>query len=278
MNLGDYNDLEVARFVEFGVYLTSDDGDILMPDRYVPAGVRVGDVLHVFVYRDSEDRLVATTEQPLARVNEFAALRVTQAGPLGAFLDWGLPKDLLLPLRNQPKRVQAGDTVLVYIYLDETSDRLVATAKWERYTERAPEELEPGEQVPLIIAGQSELGYAVLADGRYQGMLYRNEVFRPLSIGDAATGYVRQVRPDGKLDVSLQRQGYDEALVAAEKLVEKLRKAGGTLPVTDKTDAEEIYRRLGMSKKVFKKALGTLYRRGQVQLYPDHTRLIDDAE
>jgi predicted RNA-binding protein (virulence factor B family) len=277
MNLGDYNDLEVARFVEFGVYLTSDDGDILMPDRYVPAGVRVGDVLRVFVYRDSEDRLVATTETPLARVGEFAALRVTAATSLGAFLDWGLPKDLLLPLRNQPKRVQPGDTVLVYIYLDETSDRLVATAKWEKFTDRNPL-LEPGQTVPLLIAGQSELGYAVLVDGRYQGLLFRNEVFRPLSIGDTPTGYVRQVRQDGKVDVSLQRQGYDEALAAAENLVLLLRKAGGILPVTDKTDSEEIYRRVGMSKKVFKKALGTLYRRGQVQLHPDHTRLIDDAE
>ncbi|RTQ50761.1 GntR family transcriptional regulator [Hymenobacter gummosus] len=277
MNLGDYNDLEVVRFVEFGVYLTSDDGDILMPDRYVPAGVRVGDVVRAFVYRDSEDRLVATTETPLARVNEFAVLRVTHAGPLGAFLDWGLAKDLLLPLRNQPKRVQTGDLVLVYIYLDETSDRLVATAKWERYTDPAPD-LEPGLALPLLVAGQSELGYAVLADGRYQGLLYRNEVFRPLSIGDKLTGYVRQVRPDGKVDLSLQRQGYDEALAAAEELVLYLRKAGGRLPLTDKTDPEEIYRRVGMSKKVFKKALGTLYRRGQVQLFPDHTLLIDDAE
>jgi predicted RNA-binding protein (virulence factor B family) len=277
MNLGDYNDLEVARFVDFGIYLTSDDGDILMPDRYVPAGVRVGDVLRVFVYRDSEDRLLATTETPLARVGDFAALRVTQTGALGAFLDWGLPKDLLLPQRNQPKRVEPGDTVLVYVYLDETTDRLVATAKWERYTYRATE-LEPGQAVPVLIAGQSELGYAVLADGRYQGLLYRNEVFRPLSIGDVLTAYVRQVREDGKVDLSLQRQGYDEALAAAEELVKFLRKAGGRLSITDKTDPEEIYRRVGMSKKVFKKALGTLYRRGQVELHPDHTRLIDDAE
>lgn len=277
MNLGDYNDLEVARFVEFGIYLTSDDGDILMPDRYVPAGVRVGDVVRAFVYRDSEDRLVATTETPIARVNEFAALKVTHAGPLGAFLDWGLAKDLLLPLRNQPKRVHAGDTVLVYIYLDETSDRLVATAKWEKHTDRLPM-LEEGQQVQLLIAGQSELGYAALVDGRFQGMLFRNEVFRPLSVGDRLPGYVRQVRPDGKVDVSLQRQGYDEALAAADELVRYLRKAGGRLPLTDKTDPEEIYRRVGMSKKVFKKALGTLYRRGQVQLHPDHTLLIDDEE
>ncbi|RAK63948.1 CvfB family protein [Hymenobacter edaphi] len=277
MNLGDYNDLEVARFVEFGIYLTSDDGDILMPDRYVPAGVRVGDMVRAFVYRDSEDRLIATTETPLAKVNEFAVLKVTSASALGAFLDWGLLKDLLLPLRNQPKRVHVGDLVLVYIYLDETSDRLVATAKWERFTDRNPL-LEPGQQVPLLVAGQSELGYAVLVDGRYQGMLFRNEVFRPLSIGDQLTGYVRQVREDGKVDVSLQRQGYDEALAAADELVRYLRKAGGKLPITDKTDPEEIYRRVGMSKKVFKKALGTLYRRGQVELHPDSTRLIDDAE
>jgi predicted RNA-binding protein (virulence factor B family) len=277
MNLGDYNELEVARFVEFGVYLTSDDGDILMPDRYVPAGTHIGDVLRVFVYRDSEDRLIATTEQPLARVNEFAALTVRDVSSLGAFLDWGLPKDLLLPMRNQPKRLRPGDRAVVYIYLDETSDRLVATAKWEKYADKEPQ-LQPGEQVQLLIAGESDLGYAALVNGRYQGMLFRNEVFRPMSIGDVLPGYVRQVRPDGKVDVSLQREGYDEVRAATDALVLLLRKAGGQLPITDKTDSEEIYRRVGMSKKVFKKALGALYRRGQVELHPNFTRLIDDAE
>jgi predicted RNA-binding protein (virulence factor B family) len=275
MLLGDYNELEVARLVEFGVYLTSDDGDILMPDRYVPEGTREGDVVRVFVYRDSEDRLVATTEQPLARVGQFAALQVRDVTNIGAFLDWGLMKDLLLPLRNQPKRVKPGQRVFVYVYLDEVSDRIVSTAKWEKFTDRNPQ-LEPGEQVELQIAGESDLGYAVLVNGRYLGMLFRNEVFRPLSIGDMIRGYVRQVREDGKVDVSLQRQGYEEALAATDTLVQALRKAGGTLPVSDKTDSEEIYRRFGMSKKVFKKALGTLYRRGQVQLADDHTRLLDD--
>ncbi|WP_400192139.1 S1 RNA-binding domain-containing protein [Hymenobacter sp. B81] len=275
MLLGDYNELEVARFVEFGVYLTSDDGDILMPDRYVPAGIQVGDAVRVFVYRDSEDRLVATTETPLARVGEFAALTVRDVTGIGAFLDWGLPKDLLLPLRNQPKRVKAGDKVLVYIYVDEVSDRIVATAKWEKFTDREPT-LQPGEQVELVVGGQSEMGYAALVNKRYLGMLYRNEVFRLLSVGDELPGFVRQLRPDGKLDVSLQRQGFDEALAAAETLLQALRKAGGTLPLSDKSEPEDIYRRLGMSKKVFKKALGTLYRRGAVQLADDHTRLLSE--
>ncbi|AYA38883.1 GntR family transcriptional regulator [Hymenobacter oligotrophus] len=275
MNLGDYNELEVARFVEFGVYLTSDDGDILLPDRYVPAGVQVGDVLRVFVYRDSEDRLVATTEQPLARVGDFAALAVKDVTNMGAFLDWGLMKDLLLPLRNQPKRVRTGDRVVVYVYVDDASDRLVATAKWEKFTDHEPQ-LEPGQEVQLLIAGESDLGYAAVVDSRYQGMLFRNEVFRPMRTGDVLRGYVRQVRPDGKVDVSLQRQGYDEALAAADALTQALRQAGGTLPLTDRTDPEEIYRRLGMSKKVFKKALGALYRRGAVHLADDHTRLIDE--
>ncbi|KAA9332147.1 GntR family transcriptional regulator [Hymenobacter busanensis] len=274
MLLGDYNDLEVARFVEFGVYLTSDDGDILMPDRYVPAGIQIGDTVRAFVYRDSEDRLVATTETPLVRVGEFAALTVRDTTAIGAFLDWGLPKDLLLPLRNQPKRVRAGDKVLVYVYLDDKSDRIVATAKWERHTDREPN-LAVGDEVQLLVGGQSELGYAALVNKQYLGMLFRNEVFRLLTIGDEVPGYVRQVRPDGKLDVSLQRAGFDEARAAADLLVEALRKAGGKLPLSDKSEPEDIYRRLGMSKKVFKKALGNLYKRGLVQLGDAHTQLIE---
>lgn len=276
MQLGDYNELEVAREVDFGMYLTSDDGDMLIPRKYIPEGTRVGDVLRVFVYRDSEDRLIATTLDPLAKVGDFAALTVRDVTPLGAFLDWGLEKDLFLPYRNQRRSLRVGQRETVYVYLDDTSDRIVATAKWERalpVDEPFPGRV--GDEVHLFVADETDMGYKVIVNGTHQGLLYHNEVFRPLRLGDTPTGYVRVIREDGKLDISLQRVGYDEALAAADTLLEALRQApDGKLPLGDKSEPDDIYRRLGMSKKVFKKALGTLYKRGEVQLYPEYTQLV----
>ncbi|WP_022824162.1 CvfB family protein [Hymenobacter norwichensis] len=276
MQLGDYNELEVDREVDFGMYLRSDDGDMLIPRKYIPEGTRVGDVLRVFVYRDSEDRLIATTLDPLAKVGDFAALTVRDVTPLGAFLDWGLEKDLFLPYRNQRRSLRVGQRETVYVYLDDTSDRIVATAKWERqlpYDE--PFQGRPGDEVKLFVADETDMGYKVIVNGTHQGLLYHNEVFKPLRLGDTPTGYVRQIREDGKLDISLQRAGYDEALAAADTLLDALHKAPeGRLPLGDKSEPDDIYRRLGMSKKVFKKALGTLYKRGDVQLFPEHTQLV----
>ena len=272
--LGDFNELEVARAVDFGLYLTSDDGDLLLPGKYVPEGTQIGDKLRVFVYRDSEDRLIATNLEPLAKINEFAALTVRDVSEVGAFLDWGLEKDLFLPYRNQRRALRPGQRVTVFVYLDDTSDRIVANAKWERYLPDTEFTGQAGDQVELFVADETELGYPVIVNGTHQGLLYHNEVFRPLRLGDTPTGYVRQVRPDGKLDISLQKAGYDEALDAADTLLDVLRKAGGALPLSDKSEPDDIYRRLGMSKKVFKKALGTLYKRGLVQLSPEDTRLV----
>ncbi|TGE14322.1 CvfB family protein [Hymenobacter elongatus] len=274
--LGDFNELEVARAVDFGLYLTSDDGDLLIPGKYVPEGTQIGDWLRVFVYRDSEDRLIATTLEPLARVNQFAALSVRDVSSVGAFLEWGLEKDLFLPYSNQWHNLRAGQRVTVYVYLDETTDRIVATAKWDRYLSEEPFAGQVGDAVQLFVASESDMGYSVIVNGTHQGLLYYNEVFRPLRLGDTPTGYVRQIRPDGKLDISLQKLGYDEALDAADLLLETLRKSGGTLPLSDKSEPDDIYRRLGMSKKVFKKALGSLYKRGLVQLLPEQTRLVGE--
>ena len=274
MNLGDYNDLEVARETSIGLYLTSDDGDLLLPAKYVPAGTRVGDVLRVFVYRDSEDRLIATTLRPLALVDSFAALAVKDHGPAGAFLEWGLEKDLLLPYRNQRRDLRAGERVLVYVYLDEESDRLVASAKWKQFLATTPFQGQPGDAVRLLVAEETELGYPVVVNGTHQGLLFHNEVFRPLRLGETLPGFLRQVRADGKLDVRLQREGYGEVEPATELLLSALRAApGGRLPLGDKSLAEDVYRRVGMSKKVFKKALGALFRQGLVLLEPEATVL-----
>jgi predicted RNA-binding protein (virulence factor B family) len=274
LQLGDFNDLEIAREVSIGFYLTSDDGDLLLPEKYRPVGAHVGDVIRVFVYRDSEDRLIATTLEPLAVVNSFAALTVRDQGAPGAFLDWGLEKDLLLPHANQRQAVRVGDRVLVYVYLDDASDRLVASAKWQQFLSPEPFEGAEGTSVQLLVAEETPLGHNVIVNGTHAGLLYANEVFRPLRVGELLPGHVRQVRPDGKLDVRLGQAGYDEVETAANLVLAALReRPNKTLPLGDKSLADDVYRRLGMSKKTFKKALGSLYKQGLVELEPEQTRL-----
>ena len=272
--LGDYNDLEVARETSIGLYLTSDDGDLLLPEKYVEAGTRVGDIVRVFVYRDSEDRLIATNLRPLALVNSYAGLTVKDHGPAGAFLEWGLEKDLLLPFRNQRRDLRTGERVFVYVYLDEESDRLGASTKWKQFLSNAPFLGEPGDAVSLLVADETDLGYPVIVNGTHQGLLFHNEVFRPLRIGEALPGFLRQVRADGKLDVRLQKEGYGEVESATDTLLKAIQAApGGRLLLGDKSLAEDVYRRVGMSKKVFKKALGALFRQGLVLLEPEATVL-----
>ena len=275
MRLGDFNDLEIAREVSIGLYLTSDDGDLLLPEKYRPVGAHVGDTIRVFVYRDSEDRLIATTLEPLAVVDSFAALSVRDVGPPGAFLDWGLEKDLLLPHANQRQAARPGARLLVYVYLDEASDRLVASAKWQQFLSPEPFVGAAGEAVQLLVAGETPLGYSVIVNGTHAGLLYHNEVFRPLRLGELLPGHLRQLRPDGKLDVRLGQAGYDEIDSAASLVLAALRqRPNGRLPLGDKSLADDVYRRLGISKKVFKKALGSLYKQGLVELQPEETRLI----
>ena len=274
MRLGDFNDLEVAREVSIGFYLSSDDGDLLLPEKYRPVGAHVGDVIRVFVYRDSEDRLIATTLEPLAVVDSFAALTVRDVGPPGAFLDWGLEKDLLLPHANQRQPARPGDRVLVYVYLDEATDRLVASAKWQQFLSPEPFVGAVGETVQVLIGEETPLGYSVIVNGTHAGLLYGNEVFRPLRVGELLPGHLRLIRPDGKLDVRLGQAGYDEVETAARLVLAALRaRPDGRLPLGDKSLADDVYRRLGMSKKVFKKALGSLYKQGVVVLGPEETWL-----
>jgi len=245
----------------------------LLPQKYVPEDFRVGDFLRVFIYRDSEDRIIATTLQPKAKVGDFAALEVKQTSNYGAFLDWGLEKDLFVPFQNQREKMQPGKKYVVYVYLDENSDRIVATAKYEKYLDKEPEGLAEGDQVNLLIAGFTDLGIKVIIDNRYLGILYKNEVFRRLEVGDETTGFIRKIREDNKIDVSLQRSGYAEVPDAAGQILQKLKAAGGQLPVTDNSSPEAIYEALGMSKKTFKKAVGSLYRNGTVELHPNYISL-----
>ncbi|MFD2248317.1 S1 RNA-binding domain-containing protein [Pontibacter ruber] len=275
VDLGNYNELEIAREVDFGVYLTSEDGDILLPAKYVPEGARVGDFVRVFVYRDSEDRVIATNLKPYATVREFACLTCTDSAPFGAFLDWGLEKDLFVPLHNQKDKMRPGHIYCVYIYLDETTDRIVATSKLGKYLHNENIELTEGQEVDLMVAGFTEIGIKVIIDNRYMGILYKNEVFREVRLGDKLKGFIKMIRPDNKIDVTLHRSGggVNEMGEAADKVLRVLEQAKGYLPLSDSSSPDEIYRVMGMSKKNFKRAIGTLYKAGKIQIAEDHILL-----
>ncbi|MEJ8803077.1 CvfB family protein [Pontibacter sp. H249] len=276
VELGDYNELEIAREVDFGVYLTSEDGDILLPTKYIPEGARVGDKIRVFIYRDSEDRMIATNLEPFATVGQFACLTCTDVTPFGAFLDWGLEKDLLVPLNNQKDKMQVGKKYCVYLYLDEASDRVVATSKLGKYLHNEHIELTEGEEVQLLVAGYTDLGIKVIINNAYMGMLYRNEVFQDLRLGDSTTGYIKHIRHDNKIDVTLRKPGATQKMEseeASDKLLRLLKEGRGWLPLSDNSSPEDIYQTLGMSKKTFKRAIGGLYKAGLITITEDSIRL-----
>jgi predicted RNA-binding protein (virulence factor B family) len=278
LQIGDYNDLIVERILDFGAYLSSADGDVLIPRKYLPADVEPGDMLRVFVYRDSEDRIIATTLKPKVLVNHFAVLEVKDATEKGAFLDWGLEKDLFVPFREQSTRMQAGDWHLVYVLMDETTDRLVATAKIGKYLGQNPQELRSGDTVSLLVTGRGDLGYRVLVEEKYLGMLYYNEVFRPVELGARLKGYVKQVRPDGRIDVSLQQAGMNEVESAKAAILEEVRLNNGTLKLSDSSSPEDIKRQLNMSKKTFKKAIGGMLKDGLIEIFPDRIVLRSSSD
>ncbi|TPE43733.1 CvfB family protein [Pontibacter mangrovi] len=279
VDLGNYNELEIAREVDFGVYLTSEDGDILLPGKYLPEGAKVGDKLRVFVYRDSEDRIIATTLEPYATVGQFACLTCTDVTPFGAFLDWGLEKDLLVPLNNQKNKMQVGNKYCVYVYLDDSSDRVVATTKLGKFLYNDDIRLNEGDEVQLLVAGFTDIGIKVIINGEYMGILYKNEVFQDLHIGDKATGYIKLIRPDNKIDVTLRKPGtnqLEEKDEAADKILRLLQQGSGWMPLSDSSSPEDIYQTLGMSKKTFKRAIGGLYKAGKITIEPDNIRLRKD--
>lgn len=275
VEIGNYNKLEVLKFVDFGLYLDSDDGEILLPAKYVPEGVEIGDVLNVFIYRDSEDRMIATTLKPNATVGQFAAMKVKDHNNYGAFMDWGLEKDLFVPFNNQRHPMEVGETHIVYLYLDEPSDRVVGSTKLNKYLKDADHDLTEGQKVELLISNRTDLGFNVIIDNKYAGILYKNEIFRDLKTGEKISGYIKHIRADKKIDVSLQQAGYAEVTDATAVIMNKLKEAGGTLNLSDNSHPEEIYAALEMSKKTFKKAIGTLYRQGNIRIQPGFIQISD---
>lgn len=275
IKLGKYNQLEVVKEVDFGVYLNGDeDGEILLPKRYVPEGTKPGDILNVFIYLDMEERLVATTLQPYVQVGEFACLQVAWVNQFGAFLDWGLMKDLFVPFREQKMKMQKGKRYVVHVNLDEESYRIVASAKVGHYLSTEKPEYQPGQEVNVMVWQRTDLGYKVIVENQFSGMLFHNEVFQPLEAGMHLSAFVKQVRPDGKIDLELQKAGARKVDDFSEVLLQYIKDNDGFTPLNDKTDAEVIYQTFGVSKKTFKKAVGDLYKKRLVVLEEGGIRLV----
>ena len=273
--LGKYNQLEVVKEVDFGVYLNGgDDGEILLPARYVPEGCRPGDVLNVFIYLDNEERLIATTLQPKVQVGEFACLEVAWVNEYGAFLDWGLMKDLFVPFREQKMKMQKGRRYVVHTHVDEESYRIMASAKVERYLSKEMPPYQAGQEVEVMVWQKTDLGYKVIIENQFGGLVYQNEVFQALEPGMTLTAYVRQVREDGKIDLTLQKDGQAKVKDFSDVLLQFIREQGGYTPLNDKSAAEDIYDTFGVSKKTFKKAVGDLYKKRLILLVENGIRLV----
>ena len=275
--LGKLNRLRVVRSASPGFYLDGGPlGEILLPGSLIPASAKVGGEVEVFVYRDSEDRLVSTPQKPIAQVGEFAALRVVAVNPrIGVFLDWGLDKDLLLPLREQTSPLRPGERVVVRVMIDERSQRIVASARLNRHLNLTPPTYAEGQAVRLIVVGESPMGYNAVIENAHRALLYRAEVGQALSLGATFQGYVRRIREDGKIDVALDRAGHQRIYSYTEVILEKLRASGGRLPLNDDSSPEEIRAALGMSKKAFKQAIGSLFKARQIVIEQHGIRLTE---
>lgn len=277
IRLGEYNQLEVLRRADHGLYLDGgDEGDVLLPTKYVPEGAKVGDRLDVFIYLDSEERLVATTEKPLAKVGDFAFLEVAWVNKYGAFLRWGLTKDLFCPFREQKMRMQMGKSYIVHVHIDEESYRIVASAKVEHFFTEQPHAYQRGEAVDVLIWQKTDLGFKVIVDNAYPALVYDDQVFKSVHTGDRMRGYVSTVRPDGKIDISLQPIGRRQVLDFSEELLDYLQAHNGYCDLGDKSPAEDIKDRFQVSKKVFKQAVGDLYRQRAITIEADGLHLVNE--
>ncbi len=265
IEIGRFNTLTVVKIVDFGIYLDGGErGEILMPKEYVPDNCFPDDEIKAFVYFDSEDRIIATTEVPYVQVGEFAFMKVVATSSVGAFLDWGLRKDLLVPFREQRDPMAEGKSYLVYAYVDKASDRIVASTKIDKYLDQVFPDYTPNQEVDILVARKTDLGYAVIVNNAHWGLIYDNEIFQRLKIGQRLKGYIKRVRDDEKIDVSLQPSGFAKIEGLAGEVLEKLKDYGGVLDISDKSDPEEIYNLFGCSKKNYKKALGTLLKQGLI--------------
>lgn len=269
LRMGQYNRLKVIKQLDFGIYLDGYEDEILMPTQYVPADVEIGDFVDVFIYRDSEDRAIATSLEPYGTVGEFAYLTVNAATSLGVFMDWGLPKDLFVPFKQQRDNMVVGKSFLVFIHLDTQTDRIVASAKIERFLDEDVSILSEGMQVDLLPYEYTDMGIKALINQRHLGVLYRDEVFKNIELGKTITGFIKKIREDQKIDLALVEQSYNRIESSKSDVYQQLQAANGFLPFNDKSDPAAIYRTFGMSKKDFKKTIGGLLKEGKISIKED---------
>lgn len=275
IQIGKTNTLSVLRETSIGLYLGDNENtELLLPRKYVPKAVKVGDEIEVFIYKDSEDRLIATTLKPYAQVGEFACLRVKDVSRLGAFLDWGLEKDLMVPFKEQRYKMQPDYEYVVYVYLDELTNRIAASTKINKYINNDILTVEQGQEVDLLVYGDTDMGYTCIINGKHKGLIYHNDVYQEVQIGDKLKGYIKLIRDNNLIDLSLQNLGFKHVLSSTDLILKYLSEHEGYLDLTDKSSPDIIERRFNMSKATFKKSLGILYRQRKVTLHEDGVRLV----
>ncbi len=261
LEIGKLNKLKIVKELSFGFYLDGGNYEkILFPRKYAPEGSKIGDVVEVFIYFDSSDIIIATTEEPFACVGDFAYLKVVSVNSIGAFLDWGLLKDLFVPHREQKEELKEGQFCPVYIYFDKTSRRIAATTRLRRFLDKEPINYKLNEEVDLFIYAEEEIGYQAIINNKHEGLLYKNEVFQPLNLGQHLKGFIKKIRDDEKIDLCLEKPGYEKVGSLAEKILQKIHQEGGCLNITDKCSPDIIYSTFNVSKKNYKKAIGALYK------------------
>jgi uncharacterized protein len=276
IEIGQYNDLEILRETSVGLYLGTENGeDVLLPHRYCPESYQLGDTIRVFVYPDNEGRKVATNLIPKVLVNEFAFLQVKAIETAGAFMDWGLDKDLMVPFREQRQRMEKGRWYVVYLYIDEKTGRLVGSNKIEHRLQNDQLKVKEGDEVELLIMQKTDLGYTAIINNEHKGLIYENEIYQEINIGQKLTGYVKTIRPDNKMDISLQPLGYRNSIDPLyDLLTKKLMENGGFLPLNDKSSPDLVYETLGISKKAFKRIIGALYKNREIEITPEGIKLL----
>ena len=276
MNIGQYNTLKIDRDTQVGLFLTDGKDDVLLPNKYVPKVFEIGEEIIVFVYLDHEQRPVATTLEPYILLNEFALLRVNYVNQVGAFMDWGMEKDILVPFKEQARPMEKGKRYLVYLYMDEKTNRLVASSKTNQFLNNDELTVGNGEEVELIVSHITEVGINVIINEKHKGLLYKDEVYDDIRTGDRLRGYIKNIRPDNKIDVALQIQGYQSIEPNAEKILSELRASRGFLRLNDNSHPEDIKTVLKMSKKTFKKAIGALYKDKIIEIKEDGIYLVKE--
>ncbi|MCS5587281.1 MAG: S1-like domain-containing RNA-binding protein [Porticoccaceae bacterium] len=275
IDIGKLNKLQVVKIVDFGVYLDGDEaGTILLPKRYVPDGLDLDDWVEVFLYFDSEDQLIATTDTPKALAGSCELLKVIDTNPVGAFLDWGLPKDLLVPFSEQQHPMKEGQSYMVYVFHDLETDRILASSKLNHYLEEESLDLEPKQAVDLRVSDKTELGYKAIINNQYLGLIFHGDAFRPLAIGERLPGYIKAIREDGKIDLNISQHSSKGDNDLENQILEYLKSSGGQSNLTDKSDPDHIYRQFKVSKKKYKNALGALYKRKLIVIAADKISLV----